>query len=708
VKRKLHYKAFISYKHDDESWARKIHRYLETYSIPRRLVGKQAQHGSIPKTLGPIFRDRDEMPSASDLSKVVRDALEASEYLIVICSPRAAASEWVNREVLTFKRLGGADRILCIIIDGEPGASEIPGSESEECLCPALRFHVDGRGELSDERAEPMAADARAGGDGYKLARLKLVAGLIGVGLDDLRQREVQRKFRRMSLITAASFAGMVMTLMLAWVAETARDDAERRREQADDLIGFMLGDLHEKLSEVGRLDALDSVAEKAMAYFAELEPNELTDEALANRSEALLQLGQVQMARGELEAARSPFEEALSATRELSTRAPENLDRLFGLGQAYFWVGYVYWELGELDVANNGMHEYYRVSKALYEADPDNVDYLTELGSSYTNLAILNDRMDKEGTALEYSENAVDLIRNAFERDRGNNTRQLALADTLSWSGSLLKNNWQFAPASERFDEYLALAKEALTKNPKDSQWQNHLMLSRRFAGEIALIMGQSDAALEHFVSGAQIAGQLVKFEPENNRWQIEHSLLVIAVAKEVLRRGEIEDGRQTILSAKTKVSSLLERHPESFDWRAIDARLDLIWAQLLYMRGNTAQVNELVSQVIASARKLIESEPEKKTTRILLANALIFSTIIQGYELAVQEKAAVLEEAIRALSSDLIDASQPTTLAAMVRTYAQAGDHVKAAELGSGLYGSGYRHPDFIEALEQATIQP
>ncbi len=648
------------------------------------------------------------MPSASDLSKLVEDALEASEYLIVICSPSAAESNWVNEEVLTFKRLGGADRILCIIIDGEPGASEIPGRESEECLCPALRFHVDGRGELSDERAEPMAADARAGGDGYKLARLKLVAGLIGVGLDDLRQREVQRRVRRMSLITAASLAGMVMTLMLAWIAETARDDAERRREQADDLIGFMLGDLHEKLSEVGRLDVLDSVAEKAMSYFAELAPNELTDEVLANRAEALLQLGQVQMARGELEAAQAPFEEALSATRELSTRDPENLDRLFGLGQAYFWVGYVDWELGELDAANDGMHEYYRVSKALYEADPDNVDYLMELGSSYTNLAILNDRLDKEDAALEYSDNAVDLIRNAFELDRGNNTYQLALADTLSWSGSLLKNNWQFTAASDRFDEYLTLAKEALAKHPKDSQWQDHLMLSRRFAGEIALIMGQSDAALEHFVLGAQIASQLVKFEPKNNHWQIEHTLLLIAVAKEALRRGEIEDGRQTILSAKTKVSSLLEQHPENFDWRALDARLDLILAQLLNASGNSEHINELTSQVIATARNLVDSEPEKKTARILLANALIFSTTIQGHELAAQEKAAVMGEAIRALSSDLIDASQPAILVAMVRTYAQAGDQVKAAELGRGLYRSGYRRSDFMEALEQAAIHP
>lgn len=707
MKRKFHYKAFISYKHDDAVWARKIHRYLEAYSIPRRLVDKKVQVGIVPKTLRPIYKDRDEMPSGSDLSKVVKDALEASEFLIVICSPGSAESKWVNEEVLTFKRLGGAERILCFIIDGEPGASEIPGKESEECFCPALRFHLDAHGELSDQRAEPIAADARAQGDGYKLARLKLVAGLIGVGLDDLRQREAHRRIRRMSLITAASLAGMIMTLMLAWTAEKARDEAERRREQADDLIGFMLGDLRDKLSEVGRLDVLDSVAEKTMAYFAQLEPKELTTEALANRAEALIQLGQVQMARGQMEAALAPFEEALGATRELSTRAPENLDRLFGFGQANFWVGYVYWELGDLEIANQAMHEYYRVSKTLYEDDPDNVDYLTELGSALTNLAILNNRLGKKESALEYSENAVDLIRNAFELDRENNTHRLALADTLSWSGSLSQDNWQFTAASDRFDEYLTLAEEAVAQHPEDNQWRDHLMRSRRFAGRIALYTGHSDAALEHFIGGAQIADQLVRFEPENNHWQVEHALLLIAVAKELVRREEFEDARQAILSAKTKAASQLEIHPDSFDWLVIDDRLNLVYAQLLHMSGSSEQANELVSQVISNLRSIIKTEPEKTISRIELANALVFSTIIQGQELAGKEKDAILEEAVQVLDNDFVDESQPAILAALVRIYAQAGNRVKAAEMGRDLYRSGYRHPDFIEALNQAAIQ-
>ncbi len=99
----------------------------------------------IPRRLAPVFRDRDELPSATDLSAKVSDALAQSACLIVICSPHAAQSRWVNEEVRTFQRLGRSDRIFCLIVDGEPGASAWAGREHDECLPPALTRRVDAK-----------------------------------------------------------------------------------------------------------------------------------------------------------------------------------------------------------------------------------------------------------------------------------------------------------------------------------------------------------------------------------------------------------------------------------------------------------------------------------------------------------------------------------------------------------------------------------
>jgi hypothetical protein len=185
------YKAFISYAHADEKWARWLHRALESYRPPKRLVGTTTPMGEVPPRLAPVFRDREELASSTDLGADLTAALEASAAQVVICSRASARSHWVNEEILAFKRLGRAGRIFSLIVDGEPYSSNSADTADEECFPPALRYHLDADGELSDRPAEPIAADARPGKDGKNHAKIKLLAGLLGVGFDDLRQREL-------------------------------------------------------------------------------------------------------------------------------------------------------------------------------------------------------------------------------------------------------------------------------------------------------------------------------------------------------------------------------------------------------------------------------------------------------------------------------------------------------------------------------------
>src|SRR4051812_25293640 len=208
------YWAFISYSHQDRKWGDWLHRSLETYRVPRRLVGKPSRDGVVPARVFPIFRDREELPVSADLGGNINEALRESRYLIVICSPRAAKSRWVNEEVLAFKRLGRADRILALIVEGEPNASDgKPGVPPEsECFPEAMRFHLGEGGELSPLRAEPIAADAREGKDGRDNARLKLLAGLLGVNYDALKRRDERRRRARrlLAAVIGLSMAGLL------------------------------------------------------------------------------------------------------------------------------------------------------------------------------------------------------------------------------------------------------------------------------------------------------------------------------------------------------------------------------------------------------------------------------------------------------------------------------------------------------------------
>ena len=252
----MKYWAFLSYSHTDRKWGDWLHKSLETYRVPRRLVGKESRDGKIPERLFPIFRDREELPVSADLGSNINEALKESRYLIVICSPRSAQSRWVGEEIKTFKQLGREERILALIVDGEPNASDgKPGFKVEdECFHEAMRYRmVDG--EPTEIRSEPIAADAREGKDGRTNAKLKLLAGLLGVNYDDLKQREQERRLRRARRLVAAAVALIAVFAVLsvalffkereATHARTAAVEAEERTilraSKADADIGLQL-----------------------------------------------------------------------------------------------------------------------------------------------------------------------------------------------------------------------------------------------------------------------------------------------------------------------------------------------------------------------------------------------------------------------------------------------------------------------------------
>jgi len=228
------YFAFISYSHRDSAWADWLHKSIESYRPPKNLVGTASERGVVPKRLTPVFRDRDELPSATDLGALINSALQQSACQIIICSPQAAQSRWVNEEILAFKRLGREDRIFSLIVGGEPNATDMPDREAEECFPPALRFRLGADGNLSQARTEPIAADARPGKDGRNNARLKLIAGVLGVGYDLLRRREQQRRNRRLAIVAGSAMAGMVLTSGLAAYALVQRAAAQRQTARAE------------------------------------------------------------------------------------------------------------------------------------------------------------------------------------------------------------------------------------------------------------------------------------------------------------------------------------------------------------------------------------------------------------------------------------------------------------------------------------------
>jgi WD40 repeat protein len=209
------YWAFISYNSKDKAWSHWLHRHLDGYRPPKRLVGRPNRDGKIPAQTLPVFRDREDLAGASSLADSLEANLRASQYLIVVCSPNSAGSPYVNDEVKYFKSLGREDRVFCFIVGGSPSASD-----NTCCYPPAVRQKYGADGIPSAEKAHPLAPDARPQGDGRRKACTKLIAGLLGVDNDELARREWWRTFWRRTRIasaTTAAVAAIGAVALFAW-----------------------------------------------------------------------------------------------------------------------------------------------------------------------------------------------------------------------------------------------------------------------------------------------------------------------------------------------------------------------------------------------------------------------------------------------------------------------------------------------------------
>lgn len=221
--RKYRYDAFISYRHTDldKFVAENLIKQLEAYKLPKsvakKLKGKKTK-------IERVFRDREELPLTNNLEEPIVEALENSEWLIVICSPRLPESMWCKKEIETFISLRGREHVLAVLIEGEP-LEAFP----EELLYKLEEIkREDGTVEFKKVPVEPLAADFRGrdGSDKKGVAKamkteiLRVLAAMFGVPYDDLRQRHRERKMRR--IVTASLAIGAACLLFGIYSTMTA------------------------------------------------------------------------------------------------------------------------------------------------------------------------------------------------------------------------------------------------------------------------------------------------------------------------------------------------------------------------------------------------------------------------------------------------------------------------------------------------------
>ncbi len=658
------------------------------------MVGTATPQGTITRRIGAIFRDQNELPAGSDLSHSLTTALLASEWLIVVCSPAARQSRWVDLEIECFKQSRDSAKILCFIVDGEPFAGNVPGREELECFPAALGFlECDVAGSTV---AEPIAADSRSVGVGRQLAKLKIISGLLGVGLNALIRRDSQRRHRNLLLLTGAALVGMLSFALLSLVAVEARRSEELRRAEAEDLIEFMLSDLRERLEAVGRLDVLDAVGKKAIQYYSSEDISDFSESSLGRRARAFHLLGEVDDLRGSMESAKAAFDQAFTSTEELLQRRPNDPERIFNHAQSVFWRGYLDWRLGENAAAEAAFMEYTRLSKRLVGQDPVNPVWQTELGSAYANLGVYVLETNSSAAAVPYFELAQTTKTLALSLDPENDTLKLELATVHAWLADAYRDTGDLAAALAQRRTELGIYAQVLLEDPGNQDVNQRLQNSQIALARLAFLKGDLALAEQHFIRAQGYGNDLLSLDPENTFTISQSAALHADFARLRILEGRLGPGSALLERSDELISSLLNRDSGILEWKMRLHSNRVLRGLILALKDEWEQAYSILQQSADELVGMVEQNQDVREIEYILAECYLDLAFVQrsrAEEAAAVRYAGLAVQKLQPLQPDL----PPMQMDLLAQAYGILGEQEKERILDIRLQALDYQRKIF-----------
>ena len=681
------YRAFISYSHADTPWAKWLHRALESFPIDKDLVGRETSNGPIPNSLRPIFRDRDDFTAGHSLNEQTLAALDASAALVVICSPAAATSHYVNEEIRLFKSRYPERPVVPLIVGGKPGDAAL------ECFPPALKFTLDADGQITDEPVELLAADAREEGDGKSLALAKVIAGMLGVSSDDVfrrAERERRRKGRvRNSVIAVLAVLAVAATgsAAYAWqqlktneafltatlktateIVDTAVSQAEKfgvprsatlalltKAEGLFDnmaLLGrptpelrydkaLMLIAFARNYQALGDIKKWDERAEEARQLFAELTKEQPEDmRNWIGMAAAQDELSRLAEAAGDLEGALAGYRSSIAITQVLAKADPDEVAWQHDLSVFYNRIGAVLMQQGDIQGALQSYRDALAIRTRIAERNPDDEDAQYDLGLSDERIGdVLMAKGDYEGALDPYDKKQAIMSRLA-ESDPNNTNWQVGLAVAYEKVGNVLLALGALDGALESFKTDLDISQRLATADPSNASWQRDLSTSYIKVGDVLFQQGNTAGALNSYRASLAIRTKLAAGDPDNAQWQRDLCSAYQRVGDGLKAQGNAAEALDAYRSSYVLIDGLAKADPSNAIWQRDLAVANSKIGRTLAEQGDTKGALERLRVARAIIARLVQQSPEDTQLALDLAGTDgVIETLAPGASPAAQQ---------------------------------------------------------------------
>ncbi|HEX7705288.1 MAG TPA: protein kinase [Thermoanaerobaculia bacterium] len=404
-------------------------------------------------------------------------------------------------------------------------------------------------------------------------------------------------------------------------VAITARADAERRRGQAEELIGFMVGDLRAKLEPVGRLDVLDDVGAQALRYFASLRPDEITPAELRRNAKTLSQIGEVRMAQGNLSGADEVLRASLALATSAAARAPNDGLNHLELGASHFWIGTLRRQQGDLAGALSHYRSYLRVSETLARVEPANPDYRMEVGYGHSNVGTILEQQGELAAALTHYSHAMKIIEERMRREPEKASWKAELATAVNKTGVVLLTLGRYGEAEQALRREKELLTSALLLEPNDVRRKFRLAVNLSYLASLFEETGKDEVALTHYQEERQLEEELARHDPENTRWQRSLASTESKIARLLHGRGDLAASEASFRNALGRLEPLLALSPDRVLWRLDIAAAREGLSLVLLDRGRLAAAQTEIDRARAVLQPVEEKESEAMRMRWRIA---------------------------------------------------------------------------------------
>jgi serine/threonine-protein kinase len=480
------------------------------------------------------------------------------------------------------------------------------------------------------------------------------------------------------------------------WQAREARV----QRVEAEGLIEYMIGDLRKKLQPVGRLDVLDGVGTKALAYYAAQDLGSLDADSLGRRARALHLIGDLAQQRGKLDEAERDFQQAAKSTSELLQRNPTDGQRIFDQSQSEFYLGYLQWQRGRLHDAEAAFRRYDAMAQRMNQVVPANHDWQMEKVFAAENVAIVLldlGRPEEALAILKQARTQVEAIARAHPEDA------VSAGNTIGWSAR--------AEAALGHDDLAILdedAKIAAARHaPNADKDQDVQFLIANGHGENAIWLrnlGRLDDATAMARQGLAEMAQIEAVDPSNTDVQSELSSGQISLADMLRHRGDLAGARVALAAGTTILDSLVARPRPKRGWRITQTgRVVALRARLATSATEQAAAEQGLARYLADVAAY-EHDGDQVTAQdiIVVADA----ELANGDLLRARGDAHGAALSWQAAATRLLPEAEhlsPEAMALLGQADWRLGRTQDARSWADRVMGTTYRHPVFADLLEK-----